>query len=467
MGMKQKPWKRFKGWVTKQIASTMKASIGLSYRREDEGWRKLTKDPDRNLQSATQDRMIDIAFWLWETNPLARWIIEIIKDFILADGLPFQAENEKVQQLLEDFWYDSVNRMDLYMEKHVRELHIFGELIFPAFIAEQTGKLRLGYIDPKQMEKVVTDPENVKMTIGVILKGDASTPVRQYKTILPEEADYVLSQSAKQLRNDYTDGDCFFFAINNVTNSPRGRSEILATSDWLDAYEQFLFDYTNIWPALNSFVWDLLVEGGDAGKIKEELEKITKKSGGVFGHNEKVTLKAENPDLKSQDAETGARLLRNHILGAHGIPSFWYGGGEDANRALGVEMGAPAFKMMSSKQRYFKYILESIFDAVIEKALAANYLKVSEKEAYDYVINLPELTSKDIAKNSTAIQQVTASLLTAQQQGWIDKDNAGEVFAFILSMIGFELDYEAIKDKIAEEENTKGYEDYMSIGGNL
>ncbi len=460
-GIKEKIVNVLFGDIIEKKVSERLTAASMTDRKEDEGWRKLTGNSTRDLLSTTQERMIDIAFWLWENNPLGRWIIEIIKDFIVAEGLPFEAENEEVKKVLEDFWYDPVNRMDLYIEKHARELHIFGELIFPEFVAEQTGRVRLGYLDPKQIDKIVTDPENVKMVIGVILKSEAGQTARQLKTILPEEADYVLSPSAKIMRDSYTDGECFFFAINNVTNSPRGRSEVLATSDWLDAYEQFLFDYADRWPLLNTFIWDMLVTGGDKTTIDEQIKAFTKKSGSVFGHNEKVALEAKTPDLKSQDADTGARLLRNHILGAHGIPSFWYGGGEDANRALGVEMGTPAFKMLGSKQRYFKYILETIFDRVIQKALEARYLQVPEDEAYNYTLNLPELTSKDIAKYSTAIQQLTTSIMAAQTQGWIDKDTSSKIFAFALSMVGYELDVDAIKEAVQTEHDQKGYEDYL------
>jgi hypothetical protein len=440
----------------------MTAAMSPGYRREDEGWRKLTATPTRDLLNVPQENMIDIAYWLWETNPLARWIIEIIKDFIVADGVPYDTKNDEVKKILEDFWYDPVNRMDINIEKHARELHIYGELIFPAFIAQQTGKIRLGYIDPKQVDKIITDPENVKMQIGLILKSEAGVQARQYRIILPEGSEFVLSARAQAMRASFLDGECFFFSINNVTNAPRGKSEIFVTSDWLDAYEQFLFDYADRWPLLNTFIWDLQVEGGDENDINKHIKNFTKKSGSVFGHNDKVTLEPKTPDLKSQDAETGARLLRNHILGAHGIPSFWYGGGEDANRALGVEMGTPTFKMMASKQRYFKYILETIFDQVIGRAMEANYLKLSEEEAYQYTINMPELSSKDASKYSAAIQQLTLSIITAMDRGLLDKQTAVKIYAFAMGMIGYEIDTDDVLSAIEKEESAKGYEDYMA-----
>lgn len=428
--------------------------------KEDIGWKRLTGDTTRNLSPLAQDEMIRLAYWLWETNPLANWLIEITKDFILAEGLPYESKNEDVKAVLDGFWYDPLNRMDLYIEKYVRELDIYGELCFPVFRGQQTGKVRLGYIDPANIKDVVTDPENVKMVIGVVLKDSVGEAGRKFKTILPKDAETILSKSAQALRDGYSDGECFFFAINNVTNSPRGRSSLLTVADWLDAYEQFLFDYAEKWPLLNTFVWDMKVEGGDTAAITEQIKAFTKKSGSIFGHNEKVELKPSTPDLKSVDAEQGARLFRNHILGAKSIPEHWYGGGGDVNRATSVEMGTPAFKTLSSKQRYFKYIMETIFELVIESARDARYLNVTDEEAGQYSVTTPELSSKDLIKNSTVIRETTTSLVLAETNEWISKDTARQVFGMVIGYLGVEIDYDSEKNKLAEEGEKKGFEDY-------
>ena len=47
-------------------------------------------------------------------------------------------------QILTGFWFDSVNRMDLYLRKHVTELHIFGDLMFPVKVSHSNGRVRMG-----------------------------------------------------------------------------------------------------------------------------------------------------------------------------------------------------------------------------------------------------------------------------------------------------------------------------------
>jgi hypothetical protein len=279
--------------------------------------------------------------------------------------------------------------------------------------------------------------------------------------VLPEGGEEILSSSANAIRQTMTDGECIYFAINNVTNSPRGRSELLVVADWLDAYEQFLFDYADRWPLLNTFVWDLMVQGGTDETIKAELAKFTKKSGSVYGHNEKVTAEARAPQLQSYDAAAGARMFRNHILGAKGLPEHWYGGGGDVNLATAKEMDMPTLKMMGEKQRYFKFILESVIGFVIARAREAGYLRVSDEQANAWSVMMPELAAKDITKYATAIQQLLTSLGIAQQNGWVDKDTALKVFAFCIAMIGYELDPEAIKKAVEKEEKEREQQDYL------
>lgn len=425
------------------------------------GFRKLTGDSTRQLQGVSYDRMIEIAYWLWRTNSLGRWIIEIMTAFVCGDGFSIEAKNENVKKILTDFWTHPANNMPVYAEKHTRELSIFGCLLLPKFVSQYTGRVAAGYIDPAQIKKVVTDPENAKVIIGVITKGKDFRDGKKYKTVLPDDMEGFLSPDARSFRES-CQYECYYFAINNVTNDPYGQSDLFDIADWLDAYEQFLFDYADKWPLLNTFVWDLLVEGADGPALEEQLKRFTKKSGSVYAHNEKVKLSAMTPDLKSVDVDAGARLLRNHILGAKSIPSFWYGGGEDANLATSKEMSAPTFKFFSKRQRLVIDIFKYILTDVLKEAETHGILKGVPEDEMSFSVNTPELSSKDISKFAAAIQQLTGSLVQAATQEFIDRDTAVKVFAFSLSLIGYELDVDAMNTALARQESEKGYEDYLN-----
>ena len=422
---------------------------------EVRGFRKHTGEKllSRSLPEVSQDRMIEICYWLWDNYPMAKWIINVIVSFIIAEGLPFESKNPKIMQILTGFWFDSVNRMDLYLRKHVTELHIFGDLMFPVKVSPSNGRVRMGYIDPKEIEQVIIDPENCKIKIGVKLKSPAGEDARYYKTVLDNDIENFLSVKARTLRNSFKSGDCFCFSINNVTNSPRGRSELLTVADWIDTYENFLYDYAEKWSQTNVFLWDLLIKDADESVIRNKVAELNRASGNpgsIYGHNDSIELKAITPDLKSLEVDTGARLIRNHILGGVGLPTNWYGGAEDVNKSSADEMTTPTMKILTEKQNYFKHILSSIFDYQI--FCARKYNKTSYGDLKDedikYTVITPELSVKDLTKFGAIIKNVADGLSVAESNMWIDKEAALESFSVVMSYLGKKVDVAEIKERM-------------------
>ena len=142
--------------IERQVAERLPAAVGQSL--TDIGWRRLTGSPTRELPMMDQERAIEVAYWLWKTNPLGNWIIEVVTAFVAAKGTPYTCDNDDVKAVLDAFWKDPVNRMDIHWENFVRELGIYGEQCWPVFTAEQTGRVRLGYIDPAMIDRVFPDP---------------------------------------------------------------------------------------------------------------------------------------------------------------------------------------------------------------------------------------------------------------------------------------------------------------------
>lgn len=415
----------------------------------------------RNLPKVTQDRMIDISYWLWENYPLSKWIIEIIVSFVLADGLPWRTDSKIINQILKDFWTDPVNKLDSTLIEHVREFLISGELLLPFKVSPNTGRVRMGFVDPKLIDTVFTDPDNAKLKIGVVLKKQSDEQeARSYKIRISKEEEDFLSQRAKSMRLSYKDGDCFFFTLNSLTNSTRGRSELFAVADWIDLYENFLYDYAEKWSFYNNFVWDLTVEDGDESAVKthtENFRKIASKPGSTYGHNQKIKLQAMNPDLKAVEVDQGARLLRNHILGCIGLPSHWYGGAEDVNKASSQEMGIPTFKILSAKQNVIVSILKILFDCQIEYALVYNSVSYGRvtKEEINYEIIKPEINVKDLSKFGAVIKNVADGVEIAEINQWIDKRTAREIFTIASSFLGKEFNIEQIETRLKGDNHGK------------
>ncbi|WP_298434542.1 hypothetical protein [Geobacter sp.] len=449
--------KLFGAVIEQKVAERLPAASAGN--ASDIQWRRLSGDSPRELPVATWQRQVEVCYWLWKTNPLANWIIETLTTFTAGKGFTYTAKNDEVKKLLDGFWFDPVNRLDINLEQMVRELFLFGVQCWPSFRGEQTGRVRLGMIDPAQIVEIYADPQNAKILIGVKVRNLHSALTLTYRTILPGEAETVLSDDARRLREGWTDGECLLHAINRVSNDPYGTSDIFVLADWLDEYEEFVYNYSNKARKQNAYIWDVEIQGGDDATCQKFANDYAVKGDGELrAHNEKVKWSAVAPSLQAIELKESASVFRNHILGNKSIPEHWYGGGGNVNRNTASESNEPFFALVDSRQNLIKFIIESIFTHVIQSALDARYLNVSEEEAFDFAVNKPEATNRDLTKISTAVRDIVTAMVTAASQGWLDRENAVKMFAFVIALVGFELDPEDVLD--AEP----GYEDYQDQG---
>lgn len=445
----------------KEFFFPLREAAGASVEDEDEGWRRLTGDSNRDLAPVTQKRAREISTWLWQANLLANRIIELPIAFLLADGVKLTATDPEAKEALTRFWMDPINSMDLKLEKKVRELALFGEQCYPAFVNEMSGHVRLGYLDPALIETVVVDPDNPEQPIGIVTVRDKKGVARRYRVILNGDESDLFSQRTQEIRATFADGDCFYFCINSLSSGVRGRPDLLASADWLDVYDDFMFGEQDRLRYLRAFVWDVTLKGANPESVKERAKQIQPPApNSVNVHNDSETWTAVTPGLQSADTSESARLLRNHVLGGATLPEHWFGGGGDVNRSTGESMGDPAFKMMSMRQRTIKYILETIGNFVIRQKFKAEQLDYDPAETKTMAeAAFPEMISRDTARYATALQQVVVAGGIAVDRKFISSKLAVRLVAAIASQLGVDIDAEEALNEAMGDAKNKAEED--------
>lgn len=422
-------------------------AAGVTIDDDEDQWRRLTGETDRDLSPMTQRRMRKLALYLWEANVLANRLVELPVAYMLAEGVSLTVKDPDAQKYLDAFWRDPINSMDLKLPKKVRELALFGEQCWPAFVNEVSGHVRLGYLDPELIETVVTDPDNAEQPIGIVTVRDRKGQARRYRIIVngPEE---VFSRRTREIRETFTSGECFYFTVNDLSNGRRGRSDLLAQMDWLDGYDQFLFGELERGSFLRAFIWDVTLKGATPEEVKARAREITTPSpGSVRVHNEAEEWKASSPELGQYESAAGARMFRNHILGGGTIPEHWFGGGGEVNRATALEMGDPTFKVFSMRQRTLKHILEEVGTFVVSRRLDPSGRSAFDPEEPDPDLVpeavFPELTSRDTSKYASALQQVVAAVAIAIERGLVGEMLGLRLIEAVAGRLGVEFDAEA------------------------
>lgn len=432
-----------------QIA--FRESAGTTIDADEDQWRRLSDTPLRDLSPMTQYRMQRTAVYLWEQNLLGNRLIELPLAYLLAEGVHLRVEDEDNQKLLDAFWNDPINDMDIKLAKKVRELALFGEQCYPAFVNEANGAVRIGYLDPQLIQTVVMDPDNPEQPIGVVTTKNKAGRARRFKVIINGPED-VFTERTQGIRDTFTDGESFYFRINDLSSGTRGRSDLLSQADWLDGYDQFLFGEMDRQKFLRAFLWDVTLKNADAATVKTRASEITAPSpGSVRVHNDSEVWSAETPSLNGADTSNAARLLRNHVLGGATMPETWFGGGGDVNRATAAEMNEPTFKIYAMRQTTLKHMLQSIGRYVLMKAQKTDKTIDWADAAFKVQAVFPELTIKDTSKYAAALQQVVVACATAITGKLIARAFAVQLIAAVAARLGVDADPEQmLEDATAE-----------------
>lgn len=428
-----------------EVKVTLREAAGVTVDDDEADWRPLSGDSKRDLSPITQKRMREMAFYLWESNVLANRMIELPLAFILAEGVKLVHKDKEAQKVLKKFWKHPINSMDIKLTKKVRELGLYGEQCYPTFVNQINGAVRLGYLDPGLIADVIVDPDNAEQPIGIVTTKDKKGVARRYKVIVNGAESEIFTERTQGIRETFADGECFYFTVNDVSNGKRGRRDLLASADWLDGYDEFLFNELDRIKEQRSFIWDVELKGATPDEVKERAKNIAPPGpNSVRVHNDNENWEAVSPALNSADTTNTGRLFRNHVMGGNTIPEHWFGGGGDVNRAVGAEMGEPTFKIFTMRQTTVRYMLETMGRYVLrQKKLAETKAEPELDDEYlDFDVIFPEMTSKDISKYAAALQQVVVGCAMAIEKQLMSEATALKVISTIAGRLGIEFDAE-------------------------
>lgn len=443
------------------VAKIEAAAPVLFQSQDSQGFRRISSvTSGRDLMPASQDRMQQVSYYLYVTNPQAHRIIEIGVDFVVGEGFTVEAEDPAVQEEIDAFWTDPVNGLDLAIREYTRELATFGELCLAVASNPVNGRTRVGYIDPAYIETVEYSTlealPGIAVTVPqtVVLRMQAGEKAGRRLTVVHRDED-PYSATFGQLV-----GDCLYFAINKARAGTRGISDLFALADWIDGYDQMLFALMNQIDALSRFIWDVTLKGMTEPQIVEWLSKhgTPPKSGSVRAHNENATWKAESPSLNASDKTEGARVIKNMALGGAGIPEHWFAEGGNTNRATALEQGEPTLKMLTSRQLLVKAILSLLVELVVDRKIAVGVLKPAVDRKFQ--VKAPDLSPKDQAKITTALGTAMQALAFAQQAHAVDRKTIARFLVMMAQPLGIELKVDEILAAAAQEEADQALVDY-------
>ena len=390
-----------------------------------------------DLDPLTHERMQQIALILNKTNPMAHRILHMSASFAIGGSLSFEAENNKVQKILQDHWEHPVNQWERQLYQYIFELGLYGELFLRAHVNETDGGVTIGYISPLRVKGVERDPETGVLT-NVIIRGNGSNVQDQPLEII----NYVTDP--RDPDKGFYKGEVFFWRVNEVSDSTRGISDLLPLSDYLDGLDQFLFDLLERSSHQNMWMWDVLLEGATESDIDKWLTSFHSKPpkpGSIRAHNERVTWTPLAPALGGTDNSEHVRLFKSYILGGAGFAEWMFGEGGKTGRSQASEMLEPTLRALKQRQKEAKYIVSDVFNFLIDQKIQKNELKTKRLDRRFYV-SMPTINLKDVTKSSQALWKGAQALQILNQNNLISPERAARITNELLNELDLEGDYD-------------------------
>lgn len=426
---------------------------------DDGSFRRLTsgnKFRRRDLTPLQQDRMLEISWYLWEQNPFARRLITCMTDLVVGEGVGYEAEEPKILDAAGKVWNHPINRLG----ERARELHnalaLNGELILPVAVNDISGVPTIGFIDPYQVEDIETRPDNILVPTFVRLK---KTPEETVGRRIP-----IIQQNPM---TGELEGECFYFAINKLPNSLRGRSDLLPLADWLDLFDQYMFAEVERVRLLSAFVWDLEIKDGTPDQIKTRLAEIgTLQSGTIFGRNQNEKLEAQSAQLNASDRSETARLLTIHIAGSLGMPIQWFGWPDSTNATMQGQNDV-AMKTPAARQKEFGALLNAIVAFGVHKQRTANKVLFRDLKSEGFGVVMPEIASKDISRAAAGLAQVVGAMDQAMSNSTVSRRVAATIQIALTKHLvsGFDVKVDdMLKDADSEAEERRDRQDELMAG---
>lgn len=385
----------------------------LNYRRAGTG--------RREVPAFTVEKARTLSVHGYRTNPMARAIVDTYTSFCVGDsGVSIACTVPEVREVAERFWSDPANACDANQDLLLRSHMLLGETALELMVGTTSGAVRYAYVTPEAVEAVTCRHGNPLWPeqIHVAQTSGRSIPF-----------DIVAAADVTGLRS----GEAVFWADwKAVVTDRRGYPFLSPVLDWLDAYDQILWNLIDRTALARFMVFDVTVQGSQKDVddfIRARGGTHAPRSGSVEVHNDKVTWATKNADAGAyEDKQTAGTAMTNLAAGS-GLAKTWLAEPEDANRATSLTMAEPVRRRVGGVQKVWLAHMTELVRFAVDQAVVAGRLPyrvavIDESGEQRLVppsetvrVVGPEIAASDAKVNAEILVNLSQSLAELRQIG--------------------------------------------------
>lgn len=364
---------------------------------EDLNYMRMTADGENEFSRTGLDKIVDLSRLMYIKNPLIKRQVQVKSLYIWAQGINVRAKNAEINQVLQAFWDDEKNRVELtgHQARMLKEvdLQVDGNLFFVFFPRPSDGRVRVRSIPVKEVREIVSDPNDAKSP-RYYLRAWKETNINaqtgrkntvQRKAYYPDWEYTPINKPGKFGNVEIRwDEPVYHVRIGGFSDWKFGLGEVYAGIDWARAYKGFLEDWASLTKSLSKIAWKMTTPGGKKAVLaaKTKIASTLGSSGGTgetnpapttgstFVGGQGVDLQPMNIRGANVSADDGRRLLLMAAAGA-GLPETYYGDVSVGTLATAKTMDRPTELMMLERQTMWIDVLRNICKYVLMWAAKA------------------------------------------------------------------------------------------------
>jgi hypothetical protein len=372
----------------------------LSRELRKKEWIELTATG--NQQDFTLPDRKTIAEWAqiyFIKNPLIGLAVTLKTLFVFGKGITIKADDEIIQDVVDDFWKDDDNKAELTslqaQQLKSNTLQLDGNIFLTFFVNVSTGHVKVSSIPIEEIGDIIMHPQNRHKALwykriyqpqkydyetgAYVLENSKTEYYRDWKNT--DSNDKIYDPPTEKIAKDSAGQEIMVFHLKvNCTDKQKfGFSETYRAHDWAKAYTEFLSDLASIWKTLAIFAAERKMKGGTKGQIKAAAagtrtynpagEKANEKpaAGSTRFANENDTWNPVKTNGVTMKADDGRRLLLM-VCAAMGVFEHYFGDGSNSNLASTESMELPMMKMFEARQALWEDAFRQIFTLVIHES---------------------------------------------------------------------------------------------------
>lgn len=361
---------------------------------EDEGWIRLSGDGSEDFTRQGLANIVKQTRLYYLKNPLVNRAVEVSANYVFAQGVNIKAKDQRVQEVVDTFWDDPKNQMELTTDEALAQKEIdlqsHGNLFFAFFANPSNGRVRVRAIPFAQIQDIYFNPEDGKepwyykrVWRERRLDADRRDPTDLERSAWYPDFRFAPENAPARLAMDEViETPIMHIHVGGFSDMRFGVPETYQAIDWAKSYKNFLTDWAGLTHALTKFAWKVNVKGGQdkvtalaedfarAPASAEQPQSNRRTGGAGWVQNDAVDLSAMPKAGATMSAEDGRRLLLM-VAAAVGLPETFFGDVSVGTLATATSLDRPTELRFKRRQSLWKGVITAILSFVVDKAIEA------------------------------------------------------------------------------------------------